>query len=111
MPTGEPELPELDTIINAGLASLDSLRLLCLLAYLDIEYLPETLWTRFQSDALRKYFSDDSSIDHLLQPFIQSGFIHRLKAKERPYLCIRNTVLRTTRKFIEGSVDVTPSVG
>ena len=105
-------MPELETIVNVGSESLNSLRLLCLLAYLDVELLPESVWTkdpRFQSDALRKCFSDDSSIDHLLQPLIRSGFIHHSKALERPYICIRNTILRTTRKIIEGSVDVTPN--
>ena len=85
----------------------ESIRLLCLLSFLDSSHIPELLWTadpKFQAHSLRWHFTNDASLNLLLTPLINSRLLRRTLSNIE-YVSIQESVQTTIRAFLDGSLE------
>ena len=81
----------------------DSVRLLCLLSYLDTDNVPDLLWTtdsRFQHDKLRVQFNTLASRDALIRPLVDHSIVEYSSVSRS--ISILPTVQTAMRSSIEG---------
>lgn len=81
-----------------------SIRLFCLLSFLEPDNIPESLWTtdqRLQSESLRQTFSSEGELNKALEPLLVYCFIQRSEAR---FISMHRLVQNVMRDIIDGSL-------
>lgn len=87
--------------------AVESVRLLCLLSYLDGHSIPDLLWTtdsRFRDSKLRVQFSTATSLDSIIRPLVDYSLVRRCSSVARS-ISMESSVQAFMRSLLQRSTD------